>query len=102
VETHLPSTEQDQADLCRSAGRELGAFLTAVAELFGPDEVEHTAEDWLDELESQETLPASMHWRSITIAAAARLAHRMSAGVAVNTKVSPIPSSNCSGTTPQA
>jgi hypothetical protein len=55
----------------------LGAFLAAVTELFGADRARESAEDWLDELELQETFPVNLNWRPITIAAAVRLAHRL-------------------------
>jgi len=61
------------------AERELGAFISAVTELYGPDQATVSADDWLDELESLDTLPASVgrEWRLITIAAATRLASRL-------------------------
>jgi hypothetical protein len=63
------------------AERELGAFISAVTELFGSEQVRLAAEDWLDELELTETLPGltSRDWRLITIAASARLAKRVNA-----------------------
>ncbi len=60
------------------AERELSAFFGAVTELFGPDEARLSAEDWMDEMNQIESLPASFReWRSITIKAAARLASRV-------------------------
>src|SRR4029077_9165385 len=55
---------------------ELGAFISAVTELFGSEQARLAAEDWLDELLLMETLPGltSRDWRLITIAASARLA----------------------------
>src|SRR4051794_36030400 len=63
-------------ELIAMAQRELGAFLSAVTELFDPEQARLSAEDWLDELESVDSLPglACDEWRRITIAAAARLA----------------------------
>ena len=74
------------AKLMTMAERELGAFISAVTELFGSEQVRLAAEDWLDELVLMETLPGltSRGWRSITIAASARLANR------VNTASRPI------------
>jgi hypothetical protein len=67
------------ARLMTMADRELGAFISAVTELFGSEQVRLAAEDWLDELVLMETLPGvtSRYWRSITIAASARLANRV-------------------------
>ena len=39
------------ADLMVIAERELGAFIRAVTELFGPEQARLAAEDWGDELE---------------------------------------------------
>jgi hypothetical protein len=63
------------AKLMTMAERELGAFISAVTELFGPEQVRLAVEDWLDELVLMETLPGltSRDWRLITIAASARL-----------------------------
>jgi len=66
------------AKLMTMPERELGAFISAVTELFGPEQARLAAEDWLDELVSMETLPGltSRDWRLITIAASARLLAR--------------------------
>ena len=68
-------------NLMTMAERELGAFISAVRELFDSEEARLAAEDWLDELVSMETLPGltSRDWRSITIASSARLANRVNA-----------------------
>ena len=44
--------------------------------VFGPEQARVAAEDWVDELEFVDILPepAGRDWRSVTIAAAARLA----------------------------
>ncbi len=57
----------------------LGAFMRAVTELFGPEQARVAAEDWVDELGFVDILPepAGRDWRSVTIAAAARLAKRL-------------------------
>ena len=67
------------ACLLSMAERELGAFLSAVRDLYGPEQATISAEDWLDELESMDHVPgsATREWRWITIAAAARLARRL-------------------------
>ena len=93
------------ADLMAIAERELGAFITAVTELFGPEQAKLAAVDWIDELELMDDLPGpnERHWGAVTVAAAlAQLARRLNTevdrptkGVAsTDTKVSPIPSSN--------
>ena len=67
------------AELITMAERELGAFISAVTELFGSEQARLAAEDWLDELVLMEALPGltSRDWRSITIASSARLANRV-------------------------
>ena len=53
--------------------------MRAVTELFGPEQARVAADDWVDELELMDILPepAGRDWRSVTIAAAARLAKRL-------------------------
>jgi len=65
-----------------AAERELSAFIGAVSQLFGAEEAKLSAEDWLDELESMDSPPQSTNrdWRSVTIAASARLATRIPDG----------------------
>ena len=94
------------------AEQELGAFIRAVTELFGPEQARFAAEDWVDELELMDALPGSTRhdWGSVTISAAARLAKRLNAEVnrptprvaSTDTKVCPILSSNCFDPTAQA
>lgn len=67
------------------------------------------AEDWVDELELMDALPGPTRraWGAVTIAASAQLARRLNTDVdrptprvaSTDTKVSPIPSSNCFGPT---
>src|SRR5580692_9423031 len=103
------------ADLIVVAERELGAcadagqqaFIRAVTDLFGPAQARLAAEDWVDQLELMDALPGPTRrdWGSVTIAASAQLAKRLNADVdrptprvaSTDTKVSPIPSSNCFG-----
>ena len=61
------------------AERELSTFVTAVTELFGPEQGELSAEDWLQEsdLIDNPALSTSRDWRSVTIAASVRLANRL-------------------------
>ena len=92
------------ADLMAIAERELGAFIRAVTELFGPEQARLAAEDWVDELELMDALPGPTRrdWGSVTVAASAQLARRLNTDVdrptarvgSADTKVSPIPSSN--------
>ena len=103
--SHSPA----DADLMVIAERELGAFITAVTELFGPEQARLAAEDWVDELELMDALPGPTRrdWGSVTVAASAQLARRLNTAVdrptpcaaSTDTKVSPIPSSNCFGPT---
>jgi len=68
----------DCADLLKMAERELSAFLSAVTELFGSEQAGHSAQDWLNELEAVNALPASTgEWRRITTKVAMRLANRV-------------------------
>jgi hypothetical protein len=78
--------------LMSTAERELGAFISAVTELYGPEQAQISAGDWLDELESMDGRRefASRELRLITIAAAARLANRL---IAVGQHLNPIPDS---------
>jgi hypothetical protein len=63
------------------AERELSAFIGAVTKLFGPEQARASAEDWLEESELTDSPPLSTerNWRSVTIAASARLAARLKA-----------------------
>ena len=63
------------------AERELSSFVAAVTELYGPQQAELAARDWLDESDLIDSPPRSEErdWRSVTIAAAARLANRVNA-----------------------
>jgi hypothetical protein len=91
------------------AERELSAFTGAVTELFGTEQARVSTEDWLEELTLMDRPSRSMErkWRTVTIAAAARLAKRLDtathlqiySSASTDTNVSPIPSSNCSGST---
>jgi hypothetical protein len=69
------STCEDQITM---AERELSAFIRAVSELFGPEQVRLSTDDWLDELGQMDSPPraTSRDWRAVTVAASARLANR--------------------------
>ncbi|MGA2743633.1 MAG: hypothetical protein ABSE44_02965 [Candidatus Sulfotelmatobacter sp.] len=99
-------TYEDQTHL---AERELASFLGAVTELFGPEQARISADDWLDESELMDSAPRSTvrDWRAVTVAASARLAHRLTVArdrrilletllaASTDANVAPIPSSNC-------
>ena len=63
------------ADLMTMAERELSAFFNAITQLFGAEQAELSAEDWLHELIETEGLPTSAReWRLITAKVSTRLA----------------------------
>jgi hypothetical protein len=65
------------ADFITMAERELSAFFNAVTQLFGTEQAELSAEDWLQELIEIDGLPASAHeWRMITAKVSTRLPSR--------------------------
>jgi hypothetical protein len=65
------------ADLMMMAERELSAFFSAVTQLFGSEQADLSAEDWLHELIEIDSLPASAgEWRLITANVSTRLASR--------------------------
>jgi hypothetical protein len=78
-ESFSNSSCKEQAQM---AEHEFSAFISAVKELFGPDQARLSAADWLDELELTDSQPrsTSLQWRAITIAASARLANGLNAG----------------------
>ena len=100
-ETVRNSTCEEQISM---AEHELSAFIRAVTELFGTEQARLSAEDWLDELELMDSPHGATRteWRAVTIAATARLANRATPARGhraltklTDTKVSPIPWSNC-------
>ena len=60
---------------------ELSRFILVVKQHFGPEQAPSAAEDWLKEADLIDAPPFSMHrdWRSVTIAASARLSNRVDA-----------------------
>ena len=67
------------ADLVTMAELELSAFFHAITHLFGSEQAELSAEDWLRELIEIDGLPASTReWRLITAKVSSRLAGRIS------------------------
>jgi hypothetical protein len=64
----------------KAAEQELAAFFNAVKQLFGREQAELSAKDWLDELAKIDGLSSSTRdWRLITVKASARLATRVNA-----------------------
>ena len=65
-------------DLTKMAEQHLSAFFSAVTQLFGSEQAELSAEDWLRELIEVDGLPASAReWRLITARSSTRLASRV-------------------------
>lgn len=64
-----------------AAERELCSFIAEVTESYGPEQARLSARDWLDESDLMDSPPRSevRNWRSVTIAASARLADRLDA-----------------------
>lgn len=77
-ESFSNSTYEDQTHL---AERELSSFVAAVTKMFGPEQATVAAQDWVDESELMDHPPRSeaRDWRSVTIAASARLSNRVDA-----------------------
>jgi hypothetical protein len=86
VEDPMNTKESLSNSICKQqtqmAEREFSAFISAVKELFGPEQAQLSTVDWLDELELMDSQPVftGRHWRAFTIAASARLANRLNAG----------------------
>jgi hypothetical protein len=79
---YKPSNDSNSPcpDLVAMAERELAAFFNAVTQLFGSEQAELSAEDWLHELIETEGLPTSAdEWRLITARASTRLANGVNA-----------------------
>jgi hypothetical protein len=78
-------------DLATMAERELSAYFHAILQLFGAEQAELAAEDWLRELIETDGLPASVReWRSVTAKVSSRLASRVSAS-SLSLSLSPAP-----------
>jgi hypothetical protein len=68
------------ADVMTAAERELSAFFRAVTDLFGSEQAELSAADWLQEVIEIDNLPASTReWQWITAKVLTRLASRVNA-----------------------
>jgi hypothetical protein len=61
------------------AAHELSAFIGAVSQLYGPEQAQASAQDWLEALDVMGSPPLSTarDWRAVTVAASARLATRI-------------------------
>ena len=67
------------SDLMTMPERELSAFFNTVVQLFGSEQAQLSAEDWLHELIEIDGLPASTReWRLITTKVLTRVASRVS------------------------
>ena len=65
-------------DLTMMAEREFSAFFNAVTQIFGSEQAELSAEDWLQEVIESDVLAASTReWRLITAKVSTRLASRV-------------------------
>jgi len=68
------------ADFITMAEQELSAFFNVVTQLFGSEQAELAAEDWLCELIEIDSLPTSTgEWRLFTARASGRFACRVNA-----------------------
>lgn len=69
----------DLTKIVANAEREIASFHKAVLEKYGPSEARLALLDWLDIMESLESLPDKTirYWRQVTIMAASRLAGRV-------------------------
>ena len=75
------SVTSNCADLAKMAERELTSFFNAVASLFGDEQAELSAQEWLREVDKAEHLPESTReWRRISLKVSSRLATRVNAG----------------------
>jgi len=101
--TSNSNRKSNVGDLTAAAERELGAFVSAVTDLYGVDQARIASEDWILALEMMDVVPelSNRSWRTLTIISASRLAERLNP-VSSDTKVSPIRSSNCSVPEPLA
>jgi hypothetical protein len=81
----LKNSNHPCPDLATRAERELSAFFHAITQLFGSEQAELSAEDWLQELFDVDGLPTSARdWRLITLNATSRLANRVTTSSLAN------------------
>jgi len=70
----LKNSNHPCPDLATMAERELSAFFSIVTQLFGSEQADLAAEEWLHELIEIESLPTSAReWRLITAKVSTRL-----------------------------
>lgn len=76
---HISFADSVYEEQTHLAERELSSFLAAVTELYGAEQARLSELDWLDESELMDEPPVSRErdWRTVTIAASARLARRL-------------------------
>jgi len=81
MNAHDSFSDEIYADQTHLAERELSSFIAAVTTLYGPEQAQLSAQDWLDESDLMDSPPRSEErdWRAVTIAASARLANRVNA-----------------------
>lgn len=94
MDPSIPYKTPPNSDPCAKyttlAERELSAFFYAVRQLFGSEQAERSAEDWLHELSEIDGLPSSKReWRSITAKVLSRLASQLKAP-ALSTESQPV------------
>jgi len=83
MNTREPFSTSLHEEQMHLAERELSSFISAVRELYGPEQARLSEEDWLDESDLMDYPPSSTdrNWLAVTIAASARLATRVSAAM---------------------
>jgi hypothetical protein len=77
----VDTRQRNCTGLLRMAERELVALFASVTELFGSEQARLTSEDWVEEVESLDTVEGltNRDWRQISISALVRLARRLNA-----------------------
>jgi hypothetical protein len=74
----LKNSNHPCPDFATMAERELSAFFNAITQLFGSEQAQLSAEDWLQELIKTDALPTSTReLRLLTAKASTRLASRV-------------------------
>src|ERR1700743_3597709 len=68
------------------AEREPASYITAVKELYGPEEALLSGREWLDKSDLTDCAPlsAGRDWRAVTIAVSVRLANRLNVAPDMN------------------
>jgi hypothetical protein len=82
---------EDCVDMVSCGERELAAYILAVTELFGFEEAQLAAEDWLETVRVIDChSPAyRQQWQRVTVTAAARLAYQLSGKSALAAMIQP-------------